>query len=693
MLRELVLMVAVAVMSVHSDAMEYCTFTNHNGDLCQALGDANYTRDWCLSRAKGLVGTSCVRVWVMAAVDQVFEESVGPQYQAPASLAVDWAAQRGESEHVQLAMRSYGGSFQNITVATTPNHVRHVQQNEQAKRFVGSIPAKWISARQIGQVFTNTTFVAPPRGSGWWPDPLLPLNGMHVENSMAGAVWLTVSVPSDAVPGIYSCSVLLSGVYNGSMSRGLLYTVNTTLEVWNLTLKPLSESTFSTFFQFQYQTHPFGATSPSQIRGALEPYYGTNSDAVKEQFFDMLCNSRLPPIGYQWLRSIPDMVAALNSTSCSGRFDTALTGTSKRTKLTQRQNNSSSDSGIPFSIMSISDLFGHRNPAPYNSSYFESLWEVLDPVVAQLNKSGVLQNAAVYGFDEAHPKQVYEPLIAQLFGAVKERYDNQLMTIATLHYCPSLSAPIDILVQSYAVYPNGTDAPPPLFRDEPGQYCGAGFPTQWAKSKPRRRYFFYHCFSPRSVDDAVNPFEAKYGAMNSFVNYPRVHNRLMPWWASSNEGVSGWLYFQVSEWRVFSGPTYPKPNPYANHSHPMVQLPSFVRQPNDGFVEERIDGKFTGGSRLTFNVNKYYANVYGGGTTAGDGVLFYPGRAGPIASARSEMWRDGLEDLELFVQLPMVQRQKLIHQLVHSIGGWRDNSTLLESIRRQAAHAVIAGTA
>ena len=55
---------------------------------------------------------------------------------------------------------------------------------------------------------------------------------------------------------------------------------------------------------------------------------------------------------------------------------------------------------------------------------------------------------------------MYEPIIAQLYGAVKERYHNQLATVATLHFCPSLDTPIDILVQSYADYPNGAYSTP-----------------------------------------------------------------------------------------------------------------------------------------------------------------------------------------------------------------------------------------
>ena len=172
--------------------------------------------------------------------------------------------------------------------------------------------------------------------------------------------------------------------------------------------------------------------------------------------------------------------------------------------------------------------------------------------------------------------------------------------------------------------------------------------------------------------------------MNTFVDYPRIHNRLLPWWATSNEGVTGWLYFEISEWRFDSGPpsSLPPPKLYENHTHPMVMLPSFVRQPNDGFVEERVHGS---SARLTFNVNKYYSNVYGGGTTAGDGVFIYPGRAGPISGTRLETWRDGSEDAEIFMRLPLLQRQQLVHRLVRSIGEWEADPILLERVRREAA--------
>eukprot|EP01043_Picozoa_sp_COSAG02_P090331 COSAG02_NODE_27191_length_615_cov_1.042636_1_plen_130_part_10 len=108
---------------------QFCTFTNDDGSHCEALR-GEYTAAWCTGRARGQVGGSCVRAWVAPAAQQVFEESEGTR--DGGKLAIDWAAQRGESEHAQVALRSYNGSLDDVVV-----------------RFEGAVGA-WLSARQVG---------------------------------------------------------------------------------------------------------------------------------------------------------------------------------------------------------------------------------------------------------------------------------------------------------------------------------------------------------------------------------------------------------------------------------------------------------------------------------------------------------------------------------------------------------------
>ena len=82
-------------------SVKFCTFTNSLGDHCRQI-DANiYNTSWCTGRAKGFIAPSCLRVWVAPSVQQVFEETIANEPE----LDVDWAAQQGEAEHVQIALR------------------------------------------------------------------------------------------------------------------------------------------------------------------------------------------------------------------------------------------------------------------------------------------------------------------------------------------------------------------------------------------------------------------------------------------------------------------------------------------------------------------------------------------------------------------------------------------------------------
>jgi hypothetical protein len=252
---------------------------------------------------------SGLAVWVVHSSQQVFENDTQQAItttttSAAAGPLVDWAAQRGEAEHMQLAMRWSGTGPLNISVKLNSDGDNGVGApgSVDGSGQTLSLPSQWLTARQVGQVWVNATFTADPRGPGWWPDPLLPLadtQTMTLEPNQTAAVWLTVRVPVDAQPGQYAGSMSIvsepttttptnnnstnntaniiadkggsGGGADVGMQQPILVDVALSLKVWNITLTPVALSTFSTFFQFQFQSHPFGADRPSQIRGALEP--------------------------------------------------------------------------------------------------------------------------------------------------------------------------------------------------------------------------------------------------------------------------------------------------------------------------------------------------------------------------------------------------------------------------------------
>jgi hypothetical protein len=197
-------------------------------------------------------------------------------------LVVDWAAQQGEAEHTQLALRYYKpvvpgalGSLFNLTV--------RFGTVEASADGTLSLPTEWLSARHVGQLFTNATFVRSPRGAGWWPDPLLPIEpavGVTIVAGQTTALWLTVSVPSNASPGNYTPATVTVSAVDRAHGTTITTSASLRLEVWNLRLKTLAESSFTNFFQFQYQAHPYGADNPARIRGVLENYYGDRTPQV-----------------------------------------------------------------------------------------------------------------------------------------------------------------------------------------------------------------------------------------------------------------------------------------------------------------------------------------------------------------------------------------------------------------------------
>ena len=104
------------------------------------------------------------------------------------------------------------------------------------------------------------------------------------------------------------------------------------------------------------------------------------------------------------------------------------------------------------------------------------------------------------------------------------------------------------------------------------------------------QFWWYVCIGPK------HPYP------NFFIEHPSIESRLIPW-MSYMWGADGLLYYATNAWPGEDGPMPPGP---------------------------RCDWH----TRTSSNVS-------------GDGVLYYPGESGPLATVRLENIRDGLEDYEL----------------------------------------------
>ena len=164
-------------------------------------------------------------------------------------------------------------------------------------------------------------------------------------------------------------------MWNITLTLNLTLTlIRLNLTVWNITLPALHESAFTSFFQFQYQHLPFLSNitgqggRPGEVRGDLSNYYkGSHLAQMQAAYLNLLCERRIPPVGYTMLRP-PDAYTALDASRCTGVVpattgDTAARGTTAQPRA-----------AAPFSIMAIDNLFNHTWGTNYSEAYYRQLW-------------------------------------------------------------------------------------------------------------------------------------------------------------------------------------------------------------------------------------------------------------------------------------------------------------------------------
>lgn len=155
--------------------------------------------------------------------------------------------------------------------------------------------------------------------------------------------------------------------------------------------------------------------------------------------------------------------------------------------------------------------------------------------------------------------------------------------------------------------------------------------------------------------------------LNTFVERPAIQGRLI-FWLSALHHIDGMLYYSVNRWTELNG----------NCSRPSPKCQPMRRINNTALTDF---------SPATFR------------DANGDGSFTYPGEHGPLATIRLANIADGIEDWELFNRLGTSHRSisradDLITQLISNItaAGRVENPALLERVRRQAAHRIMANS-
>lgn len=286
-------------------------------------------------------------------------------------------------------------------------------------------------------------------------------------------------------------------------------------------------------------------------------------------------------------------------------------------------------------LLNIGDLGTDARgcPSAYTPEQLQQKLDLITPAIEALGPSSPDFRPYVYGYDE-QPESC-EANIRSLYGAIKAKWPH-VATAAVLNWKDGLPAdlPLDVWIVQYGVWE-------------------ASKAAAWQAIKGKQ-LFGYHCIEPSG------PLY-----LNTFIERPRTHGRLLYWWAA-DRNVDGWLYYATDVWR---------PRPGSKHA-PMRRIrrsPKTDFDPSNYIWAPRTD---------------IFAN--------GDGQFVYPGvdaadnaTPAPVASARLELQRDAVEDAHLLrlarKTLGANATSAFIRQLVRSPTDHTDDPALLEKTRRALA--------
>eukprot|EP00051_Salpingoeca_urceolata_P023574 m.401097 g.401097 ORF g.401097 m.401097 type:complete len:667 (-) comp20115_c5_seq4:125-2125(-) len=547
-----------------------------------------------------LVSPSCggekqLTAWVVPTTTAVRMSVLPPR--GPLALTAPLALQRGEAEGTQLALRVSAPSP--VTATVTLSNVSRVSDGTlHTKSGAPAATMPTLRWYKVGNVWCNkSTIYGSVTGTGWQPDVLVPaeyFDNAHVilEPNTTHAFWIDAHATRNATPGNYTANVTLTFLPPSTLPPQNLVVL---LTVWQVALTPLSDAgSFPTMFNMPFREDADGATD-------LARYYNASvlPQRIQQAYFDTVCDSRVPADDPYLLRPRP-LGDYKSLAACGAR---------------------------QFNLLDVSRAATNGTVLrSYTPAQIDATLNLLAPIVAALDASGLGGRALVYGFDERDTS--YAPGIRQMFGAVKARFPS-VRTVATLRWAPGSDLNVDVWVQLYSLWDSAA--------------ARAFNGSTWA----------YHCISPRPNPPASGPVRFA----NTFLEYPRFDARGLGWWAGY-QGVDGWLYYLVNGWsqsnqhRAIDGLTG------ANTAH----TPADDQSENEAAGANRAGRAGASnaghGSCCTwFSAVRPNAKAVPGDPGAfsnGDGIFIYPGRLGPLASTRLFNLRDGFEDLEMLRQLARI---------------------------------------
>lgn len=402
--------------------------------------------------------------WTESTMNRVFITSLPPQ--DPRPLEGHIALAGNEYEGFQIVLRTPGdGELKGCTV-------RCGELRDGAGHVIPADNWQW---HQVGFVEIarpwNHPLLPEEATPGWWPDPLLPVRTFDVPPGTTQPLWVTLHAPPGTPAGEYRGVITVDLGASGRLQVPVVARV----------------------YGFDVPNQPHIKTAFALMDGFLEKLYGTPLDPkLRRAYGDYVLQHRLNPDDIS--RTDPPDIEDIAYYDARGlNAFNVINMVEPRGKRTW----------VCFSPLSV-----------YTPSFKASLIQRLDPYVAELKRRGLAKKAYVYTFDE-RPAE-YNPVIAEYFGMIKERYGIPTLTTAKVPQDPEIMK---------ALHVDWNCPLTSVYDFEAAERCRQAGLQVWA----------YVCMGPR------------YPYANWLADDPLVEARVI-WWQAYQQKMDGLLYWGLNIW-------------------------------------------------------------------------------------------------------------------------------------------------
>jgi|GEM_PF-1356063 len=400
--------------------------------------------------------------------------------------AVRLECAQAESESIQLAVVPLAQDLEALTVRF------------EALRGAGDAPlGETVELHRVGYVHVSGPSAGAPAGRSWWPDPLLPVSGPFAARGVCQPVWVDLTVPRAAAPGVYAGTVVVEGA-------GWAERVPVEVDVLPFELP----ATHSLRQHFVFRAYLVG-----------QKYFGVGVDDYPKvvpverllAMADVCLKRRLGVqiFGAEGSQELTSVVPYLRHTKAPAGW---LFDWSEADRVLEHLYASGSRTLFAGFMPGCGGLFG----ASTRPDYPDFLEAYLREAEAHLRQKGWLAEAVFYMADEAWQEDAVQGNLR--LAALMDRAAPNLRRLMTAPKDPRLQGLAHIWV------PGGLPEAHPEDAENQGRI------RIWREHQAEM--WWYICCGP------VHPYP------NFFVDYPTIDSRMV-FWLTWKYGKTGFLYWGV----------------------------------------------------------------------------------------------------------------------------------------------------